>query len=181
MSRAALLVPLALFAGLAIYLGAGLTRDPSRIPSTLINEPLPEFDLPPIDGRSAGASHADLEGRVALVNVFASWCIPCAIEHPVLMTVSRSEPDLLLAGINWKEKPGEGGAWLARHGDPYDVVGDDAEGRAAIDFGVTGAPETFIVDAKGAIRYKQVGPITEDIWARDIKPIVDRLQAEAEG
>ncbi|MEO1251930.1 MAG: DsbE family thiol:disulfide interchange protein, partial [Pseudomonadota bacterium] len=112
------------------------------------------------------------------VNVFASWCIPCAIEHPQLLKI-RAEEDVMLAGLNWKEKPGDGAAWLRRLGDPYDYVGDDADGRVAIDFGVTGAPETFIVDHEGRIRYKHVGVITEQNWRDDLKPIVDELKAAA--
>ena len=178
MSRVFLYAPLAIFALLAAWFAIGLRHDPSRIPSVLIDKPLPEFSLPAIDGHDNALSSGDIEGEVALVNVFASWCIPCAIEHPQLMKIAEEE-DILIAGVNWKEKPGDGAAWLRRLGDPYDFIGDDAEGRVAIDFGVTGAPETFIVDHKGRIRYKQIGPITEDIWEIDIKPIVRKLQAEA--
>jgi cytochrome c biogenesis protein CcmG/thiol:disulfide interchange protein DsbE len=139
---------------------------------------LPVFSLPAIEGRDNALSSDAVKGRVALVNVFASWCIPCAIEHPVLMKIAEEE-DILIAGVNWKEKPGDGAAWLERLGDPYDYIGDDQDGRVAIDFGVTGAPETFVVDHDGRIRYKQVGPITEQIWEEDIRPVVRALQAEA--
>lgn len=179
MSRLFLYLPVVLFALLAVWFAIGLRHDPSRIPSVLIDQPLPEFSLPAIEGRDNPLSSEDIVGRVALVNVFASWCIPCAIEHPQLMKIAADE-DILIAGINWKERPGDGAAWLRRLGDPYDYIGDDADGRVAIDFGVTGAPETFIVDANGRIRYKQVGPISEQIWTQDIKPLVEKLQAEAE-
>ncbi len=178
MSRFFLYLPLVLFALLAAWFALGLRQDPSRIPSVLIDQPMPEFSLPAIEGHDNPLSSEDIIGRVALVNVFASWCIPCAIEHPQLMKIAAEE-DIVIAGINWKEKPGDGAAWLRRLGDPYDYIGDDADGRIAIDFGVTGAPETFIVDHEGRIRYKQVGPITEQIWDEDIKPVVDQLRAEA--
>ncbi len=178
MSRLFLYLPLLLFVLLAAWFAIGLRHDPSRIPSVLIDQPLPAFSLPAIDGRDNPLSSDDIVGQVALVNVFASWCIPCAIEHPQLMKVAAEE-DILITGVNWKERPGDGAAWLRRLGDPYALIGDDADGRVAIDFGVTGAPETFIVDAKGRIRYKQIGPITEQIWDADIKPLVEQLQAEA--
>lgn len=178
MNRIFLFLPLILFVMVAVYFGAGLRNDPSRIPSVLIDRPLPEFSLPAIDGHDNALSTDVVTGKVAMINIFASWCIPCAIEHPVLVKI-REEEVIILAGINWKEKPGDGAAWLQRMGDPYDYIGDDADGRVAIDFGVTGAPETFIVDHKGAIRYKQIGPITEQIWLEDLKPIVKQLQSEA--
>lgn len=177
MNRFFLFLPLILFAIAAVYFAFGLRQDPSRIPSVLIDKPLPAFDLPAIEGHDNPLSSDDLQGNVTLLNVFASWCVPCAIEHPQLMKIAAEE-DIIIAGINWKEKPGDGAAWLRRLGDPYDYIGDDADGRVAIDFGVTGAPETFIVDRKGRIRYKQVGPITEQIWQQDIKPIVDQLRQE---
>ncbi len=177
MTRALLFAPLIAFAAIAAWFAVGLRQDPSRIPSVLIDQPLPTFTLPAIEGRDNPLSSEYVKGEVALINVFASWCIPCAIEHPVLMQIAEDE-DILIAGINWKEKPGDGAAWLARLGDPYDFIGDDADGRVAIDFGVTGAPETFVVDRKGRIRLKQVGPITEQIWEQDIRPVVRRLQAE---
>jgi cytochrome c biogenesis protein CcmG/thiol:disulfide interchange protein DsbE len=178
MNRLLLFAPLAVFVALSAWFAVGLRQDPSRIPSVLIDQPLPVFSLPAIEGRDNALSSDAVKGRVALVNVFASWCIPCAIEHPVLMKIAEEE-DILIAGVNWKEKPGDGAAWLERLGDPYDYIGDDQDGRVAIDFGVTGAPETFVVDHDGRIRYKQVGPITEQIWEEDIRPVVRALQAEA--
>lgn len=177
MKRLILIAPLSLFLILTIYFMVGLGRDPSSIPSVLIDRELPAFDLAAIDGREEGFAASDLEGKVAMINIFASWCISCMVEHPVLMEISANEP-VLLTGIDWKDKPGDGTRWLNRNGDPYALIGDDASGRTAIDFGVTGAPETFIVDKKGRIRYKQVGPITPKIWREKLKPMIEQLEQE---
>jgi len=112
-----------------------------------------------------------------LLNIFASWCPPCRIEHPLLMELAARD-EIPIMGLNWKDPPGKGTAWLQKLGDPYTLIGDDANGRAAIEFGVTGAPETFIIDKRGRIRYKQVGPITPQIW--DIAPIIKELRDEGE-
>lgn len=177
MKRLLLLAPFSVFLVIALYFAIGLDRDPSRIPSVLIDKPLPAFDLPAIEGREKGLSSADLAGEVALVNVFGSWCAGCLIEHPVLMEIAASET-VLLVGVDWKDPPGAGAAWLKRNGDPYALIGDDADGRVAIDFGVTGAPETFVVDKNGRIRYKQVGPITPQIWRKELKPLIEKLNGE---
>lgn len=177
MHRALFLVPVVLFAGLCVYFAAGLTRDPAVIPSMLIDRPVPEFSLSPVPGFERGLASADLEGEVTLVNVFASWCAPCIAEHPVLMRLSRE--GVRIAGVNWKERELEDGAqFLARRGNPYALLGDDRDGRVAIEFGVTGAPETFVVDRKGRVRHKHVGPISEDIWRTQLKPMVAKLEAE---
>ncbi len=175
MARLFYLLPLSLFLLLGIYFAAGLTRDPSLIPSVLLNKPAPSFDLLPIEGYEDGFSSQDLSDEVTLVNIFASWCISCQIEHPMLMELA-AQGDIPVMGINWKDKPGDGSAWLKRHGDPYTLIGDDANGRTAIDFGVTGAPETFVIDKNGRIRYKQVGPITPQIWRDILKPMVEDLR-----
>ncbi len=180
MKRLVLFAPLILFALLGVYFAIGLQRDPSRIPSVLIDRPLPAFDLPPIEGAEKGFASSDLEGRVALINIFGSWCASCLIEHPVLMEISRTE-DVLLAGLDWKDPNGGGRRWLDLHGNPYDFVGDDADGRVAIDFGVTGAPETFIVDRNGRIRHKHVGPITMRVWRTELRPLIQMLEREGEG
>lgn len=170
------LLPLALFLLMGGYFWIGLGKDPHQIPSVLIDKKVDAFALPPIGGRDRGFSSEDLLGRVSLVNVFGSWCVACRIEHPFLMEL-RARGVVPIHGIDWREKdPAAGPAWLAQHGDPYTLVGDDPESRAAIAFGVTGAPETFIVDAAGTIRYKHVGPITRDAWEQTLWPIVRRLQ-----
>lgn len=180
MTRVFLFLPLVLFAVMALYFGLGLRQDPSEIPSQLIDRELPEFDLPPIQGFESGLSNADLEGQVSLLNVFGSWCPPCAIEHPMLMQISRSGT-VPVYGVDWKDPPGAGTAWLERNGNPYQRIGNDAEGRLAIDLGITGAPETFIIDRAGRVRYRHVGVITEEIWEGTLRPLVEHLQAEEGG
>lgn len=176
--RLLFLLPLLVVLVLAGYFWIGLGRDAQVIPSVLIDRPVPEFDLAPIAGRDRGFSSDDLEGHVSLVNIFGSWCVACRVEHPFLMRLKERNV-IPIYGIDWREKTPEAGpAWLRRHGDPYTLVGDDPESEAAIAFGVTGAPETFIVDAEGVIRYKHIGPITPENWEETLWPIVQRLRAE---
>lgn len=178
MRRLAYLLPVGLFAVLALFFLKGLTMDPSKLPSVLIDRPVPEMALAPLPGRGedSGLSTADLKGQVSLVNIFGSWCIACVQEHPVLIWIKKQNV-VPIHGIDWRDDPAEGAKWLVRHGDPYDRVGvDPAPGRTAIDFGVTGAPETFIVDAQGIIRYKHIGPITPKIWETTLLPIIQELQ-----
>ena len=177
MKRVFLFLPLVFFVVMALYFGLGLREDPSEIPSQLIDRELPEFDLPPIEGFEAGLSNADLAGQVSLLNVFGSWCPPCAIEHPMLMQIGRSGV-VPIYGVDWKDPPGAGTAWLERNGNPYQRVGDDPDGRLAIDLGITGAPETFIIDRAGRVRYRHVGVITEEVWDGTLRPLVEHLQAE---
>ena len=178
MRRIVYLVPLAVFLVLAAYFWVGLGKDPQIIPSVLIDQQVPPFALKPIRGRDRGFSSDDLPGQVSLVNIFGSWCVACRIEHPFLMKL-KADGVVPIHGIDWREKdPNAGPAWLARFGDPYTLIGDDPESKAAIAFGVTGAPETFIVDAHGVIRYKQIGPITPEIWENQLWPIVQKLRAQ---
>lgn len=177
MKRLMFILPLTAFVALLAYFSIGLQRDPSRIPSVLIDKPAPQFDLPAIEGRDVGFSTDDLKGEVSLVNFFGSWCVSCRIEHPLLMQLAQ-EGEIPIYGIDWKDPPGAGAAWLERHGDPYTLIGDDADGRVAIDFGITGAPETFIIDRSGRIRYKYAGPITPQIWEQDLLPIIRKLRNE---
>ena len=176
--RLLFIAPFAAFTALVVYFAGGLQRDPSIIPTVLIDKPVPTFELPPIEGYEHGFSTEDLKGEVTLVNIFGSWCIACHVEHPLLMELS-AEGDIPIMGIDWKDPPGAGAAWLKKYGDPYTRVGDDRDGRVAIDFGVTGAPETFVVDGNGRIRYKQVGPITPLIWREDIEPIIREIRNES--
>jgi len=174
--RLLFLLPLGVFLVLAVHFAVGLTKDPRILPSALIDQVVPEFDLPPIKGRDKGLASPDLKHGVTLVNIFGSWCVACQVEHPFLMKVNR-EGKVPLHGIDWREKDRDAGPrWLARKGDPYALIGDDPNSRGAIAFGVTGAPETFIVDAAGIIRYKHIGPMNEKIWEETIWPIIESLR-----
>lgn len=178
MMRLVLFLPLVGFLVMAVYFGMGLREDPSEIPSQLIDRELPAFDLSAISQSQPGLSNTDLVGQVSLLNVFGSWCPPCAVEHPMLMQIARSGV-VPIYGIDWKDPPGAGAAWLERHGNPYQRVGDDASGRTAIDLGITGAPETFIIDQAGRVRYRHVGVITDRVWTETLRPMIEHLQAEA--
>jgi cytochrome c biogenesis protein CcmG/thiol:disulfide interchange protein DsbE len=155
---------------------AGLGRDPSRLPSTLIGKRLPAFNLPPVRG-DVGLKTQDLAGQPMLLNVFASWCVSCRVEHPVLLQLKAEGVNV--EGLDWKDEAADGARYLAENGDPYALVGNDRTGRAGIDLGVAGVPETFVIDRKGRVRYKQIGPIAPEDWARTIKPLMDRLRAES--
>lgn len=169
------LIPLALFAVLAIFLAIGLTRDPSKLPSELIDRPLPTFEMETLSGEPIAS--ADLVGEVAMLNVFGSWCVACLVEHPLMMELT-ARGAVKIIGVNWRDTKDNADRWLARHGDPYETIVFDADSRLAIDLGVTGAPETFIIDRKGRIRYKHTGPITEDIWDETLRPLINTLNAE---
>ena len=172
--------PVVVFAGLAVALAWGLTRDPKVLPSALIDKPVPEFNLPPVKGRTSGLASADLSGEVSIVNVFASWCLPCKAEHPIWMDL-KARNVVPIHGLNYKDTPDDASAWLNRLGDPYKRTGADLDGRVALDWGVYGVPETFIVSADGRIAYKHVGPVTQEIVDGTLMPIVDRLLRKADG
>lgn len=169
------LVPLAVFIALAALLGWGLTRDARKIPSVLIGKSVPEFALPAVQGRSLGLSSDDLQGDVSLVNVFASWCVACRAEHPLLMRLARAGR-VPIHGLNYKDEPDNAARWLDRLGDPYTRTGADLDGRVAIDWGVYGVPETFVISKDGRIAYKHIGPITERDMAQKIEPLIRELQ-----
>lgn len=171
-------VPLIGFAGIAAAFAWGLTRNPQELPSALIGKPVPIFDLPPVQGRRLGFSSADLKGEVSLVNVFASWCVACRAEHPLFMQLAAGKV-VPIHGLNYKDAPQDAADWLDRLGDPYTRTGADRTGRVAIDWGVTGVPETFVVDANGVVAYKQIGPVTQQALDETILPLIDRLRKEA--
>ena len=171
-------VPLLAFLAMAALLGVGLTLKPRDVPSPLIGKPVPAFNLPAVKGRTLGLSSADLVGKVSLVNVFASWCVACRDEHPLLMDLRR-KGILPIHGLNYKDRPSDAQAWLDELGDPYTRTGADISGRAAIDWGVYGVPETFLIDRKGRIVYKQIGPITPKVLNETLLPMIRKLQAEA--
>ncbi len=172
-------LPILLFTALAVALGVGLTLRPDVVPSALIDKPVPQFTLAGLAGAGPrlgeGFSNADLTGQVSLVNVFASWCLPCRVEHPILMRLDRDRK-VRIFGLNYKDRPEDARAWLKELGNPYWRIGADRDGRVGIDWGVYGVPETFIVDSQGRIRYKQVGPITASDLDEKILPIIDRLE-----
>ena len=176
MGRWIFILPVGLFAALAVAFAVGLGLRPDLIPSPLIDQPAPAFKLPALPGRSdGGLSTADLKGDgPTLVNVFASWCLPCRAEHPLLMQLAR-EHGVRIVGINQKDKPEDALAWLAELGDPFVKIGADTTGRASIDWGVYGVPETFVVDKDGRIRFKQ-GPLTEYDVTERILPILRSLR-----
>ena len=172
------LVPVGLFGVLVIFLAVGLTRDPSVIPTEMIDREMPAFELPELRDEAATVSQADLIGEVTLVNVFGSWCVACLKEHPTLMQLSRDDT-VRIVGINWRDERSEALDWLAKHGDPYEAIVFDAESELVIEIGVTGAPETFVLDPSGRIRYKQIGPITPEVWTSTIRPIIEAIEREA--
>jgi cytochrome c biogenesis protein CcmG/thiol:disulfide interchange protein DsbE len=173
-------LPLLIFIGLAgLFWYALHTGDPSRLPSALIGKPVPDFKLPPLDGLKAedgtamqGFSSADLAtGKPTIVNVFASWCVPCLEEHPMLMALSK-ENGVRLYAINYKDDPASARRFLGRYGNPFARAGADASGRVAIDFGVYGVPETYVISGDGKIAYRHVGPLTEQAITEKILPLV---------
>jgi len=164
------LVPLIAFA-LVVLFGWGLFRGGDDLPSALLDKPVPEFALAPVLGREEGLSTQDLIGHVSLVNVFASWCVPCRAEHPLFMELSATG-EVPLYGINYKDPPEQARAWLDELGDPYARIGADINGRAGIEWGVYGVPETYVIAPDGTIAYRHVGPITRAILQETLLPIV---------
>jgi cytochrome c biogenesis protein CcmG/thiol:disulfide interchange protein DsbE len=175
--RVLFLVPVALFAIVAGYFAYSLRpdHDPRRLPSALLNRPAPDFSLPRL-GVEGMLTNADLAGQVTVINVFASWCAPCRIEHPVLTRLARDRA-VRLIGIAYKDKPEDSTRFLAELGDPYRAVGVDREGRAGIDFGVYGVPETYVLDREGRIRLRFVGPLSARQAETELLPLLQRLAA----
>lgn len=171
-------LPLVLFIGLVAAMGWSLTRDPDALPSALIGRQVPEFSLPPVKGRTLGLSSSDLQGHVSMVNVFASWCVPCRAEHPLLMRLSE-QGIIPIYGLNYKDRPEDAARWLNALGDPYDRTGADLDGRVAIDWGVYGIPETFI-DRDGTIAHKHICPFTQNDLDETIIPLIRRLQGRSD-
>ncbi len=176
MRRLIFVLPLVAFAAVAAWFAVGLTRDPTRVPSALIDQPIPAFELPPLPGSGVpGLSDEAIKGKVALVNVFASWCVPCKAEHPILMRLAE-ERRVPIYGINYKDAEQDARAWLDALGNPYTAIGHDLSGRVSIDWGVYGVPETFVIDRDGRIRHKHVGPITPQILQDEILPLIASLE-----
>ena len=193
--KAKFLVPLLLFFGLAGFLAFGLTLNPREVPSPLIDKPAPNFKLARIDDPASTFALEEMRGQVWLLNVWASWCVACRQEHPLLVRMARQKL-VPVVGLNYKEVRGDGAlnvrgmaleaetalaverarGWLSDHGDPYVLSVLDVDGRVGIDFGVYGVPETFLIDAEGRIRYKHIGPITPDSLQEVIMPKVEELR-----
>lgn len=177
-SRLKLFVPLGLFLLLAVLLFRGLSLDPQALPSALIDKPLPAFRLPAL-GREQILSDADLTGEPSLLNVWATWCISCRVEHPYLQRLADEE-GVLIYGLNYKDDAQAALSWLDSLGDPYRVSVVDAQGTLGLDLGVYGAPETYFIDANGVIRYRHVGVIDERVWLGRLKAIYDGLRTSTD-
>ncbi len=171
------LIPLVLFAVLVIFLAIGLNRDPREVPSPLINKAAPAFNLPQLKEPSRTFSAADMRGKVWVLNVWASWCVSCRDEHPLLLEYAKSGV-VPIYGLNYKDKREDALAWLEDLGDPYVLSAADEDGRVAIDYGVYGAPETYVIDQNGTIRFKQVGAVTPDVWTKQVLPLVQELNRQ---
>lgn len=174
--KKSLLIPLGLFLLLVVFLALrfGL-RDPHYLPSVLVDKPFPEFELRDLADESRRRTRADLVGATSLVNVWATWCANCLVEHPVLMKIADEER-VPLYGVNYNDDPNKARAWLERHNDPYRFSLVDNRGTLAIDLGVYGAPETFVVDRRGFIRYRHVGPVTAKVWQEELAPLLALLR-----
>jgi len=168
-------LPLAIFLILLGFLFVGLFRDPREVPSPLIGKPAPAFSLAQLHAPEKRLATADMRGQVWLLNVWASWCVSCRVEHPLLVQLSQANV-VPVIGLAYKDKPADGLAWLAANGDPYKLSIVDQDGRVGIDFGVYGVPETFVIDKAGIIRYKQIGPLTAEALKQTILPLVRELQ-----
>ena len=174
--RVAFLIPLAALIALAVVLAVGLNRDPREVPSPLIGKPAPAFSLTRLDDPTQTISRDDLRGRVWMLNVWASWCVACREEHSLLIEFAKKRL-VPIYGLNYKDQRDDGRAWLARFGNPYASSLFDGEGRVGIDFGVYGVPETFIIDKAGTIRMKHIGPLTPEVIATKIEPLLKKLDA----
>jgi cytochrome c biogenesis protein CcmG/thiol:disulfide interchange protein DsbE len=168
------LIPLVLFLGLVVFLAIGLGRDPHEVPSPLINKPAPVLHLPQLADPMKAFSAEEMRGKVWLLNVWASWCVACREEHGMLMEITRSGA-VPLYGLNYKDQRDDALATLRELGDPYVLNVSDFDGRVGIDFGVYGAPETFLIDRYGVIRFKHIGPITPEVWQKQMLPLVKEL------
>jgi len=169
------LIPLAIFLVLVGFLAAGLKLDPREVPSPLVGKNAPPFELPLLAAPDKRFSPADMKGKVWLLNVWASWCVSCREEHPVLVEL-RKRDALPVLGLNYKDKGDDAQRWLRQFGDPYQLSVVDADGRIGIDYGVYGVPETYLIDGEGVIRYKQIGPLTRAILDGKVLPLAKALQ-----
>ena len=170
-------IPIAVFVLLVAVLGIGLTLDPRYVPSPLIDKPLPAFALPELHNEALVLTQDTFTQRPRLLNVWASWCVACRVEHPLLIEFAKTG-GFEIVGLNYKDERNDALAWLNRHGDPYTQIVFDRIGRLGIDLGVYGVPETFVIDRHGIIRHKQVGPITDTALRQVIIPLLEQLASE---
>ena len=169
-------IPLLIFVVLLGFLAVGLSLNPREIPSPLINKPAPAFSLPALDAPEQTIAAQDLRGKVWILNVWASWCVACRIEHPLLVEFSKTGA-VPIYGLNYKDKRDDAIRWLGKFGNPYTRSLSDTDGLVGIDFGVYGVPETFVIDKAGIIRMKHIGPVTPEVLRDDILPLVRKLGA----
>jgi cytochrome c biogenesis protein CcmG/thiol:disulfide interchange protein DsbE len=174
-SKLKFLVPLAIFVVLAGFLFKGLFLNPREVPSPFINKPAPAFTLSQLAQPEQTFAPQQMQGQVWLLNVWASWCVACRQEHPLLVELAKRKA-VPIVGLNYKDKPDEAKGWLAKWGDPYDLSVKDMDGRVGIEYGVYGVPETFLIDKSGVIRFKQIGPITEEVWTKKMLPMIEELR-----
>ena len=168
------ILPLAIFLGLAVFFAIGLTRDPREVPSPFIGKAAPSFKLEQLHQPSQAFTPEEMKGKVWMLNVWASWCASCRVEHPLLVEMARSKM-VTIVGLNYKDRREDATAWLQKFGNPYDLSAWDIDGRVGIDYGVYGAPETFLIDKQGVIRHKQIGPITPEALKDTILPMLAKL------
>lgn len=171
-------IPVILFAALVVVFSIGLKKDPSFVPSPLIGKPMPNFKLARLKNPDQFVSDADLRGQVSLLNVWATWCVGCRQEHETLNQIAALN-DVPIFGLNWKDDPELAMRWLTELGDPYVASGFDADGKVAIDWGVYGAPETFLLDAEGIILYRHISPLTMDIWQSEFVPRINEARGNS--
>lgn len=174
MARLKLFIPLTIFAVLALLFWRGLSLDPSAMPSALLNKPVPEFNLPSLESPEKLLNRDIFRGEVALLNVWATWCPPCYVEHPFL--VKLAEQGVPIVGVNYKDDIPSAQKWITELHNPYVVIILDADGRFGIDLGVSGWPETYVVDKEGVIRYKHIGVVDEKVWAQTLQPLMRSLE-----
>lgn len=167
-------LPFGIFLALVALLGAGLTLNPREVPSPLVGKPAPSFSLPQLREPDKTFSPNEMSGKVWILNVWASWCPPCLVEHPVITELARIGIAPVI-GLNYKDRPEDAMAWLQRNGDPFQLSASDIAGRIAIDYGVYGVPETYVIDKRGVIRYKRIGPLTPQIVKEKVLPLVEQL------
>jgi cytochrome c biogenesis protein CcmG/thiol:disulfide interchange protein DsbE len=173
--KAKFLIPLALFVVLVGFLAVGLQRDPHVLPSPLVNKAAPAFKVPQLIVADRAFSPADMKGQVWMLNVWASWCVACRVEHPLLVELAGSRL-VPVIGLDYKDKRIDALGFLQKNGDPYNLSAFDSDGRVGIDYGVYGVPETFVIDKNGVIRHKQIGPITAEALEKTILPLIDELK-----